>query len=385
VLDFLGTTINETTYTTVMTSFSNQLATMGEMSSNRTFIFHAIVIIAFSLYDSDARMFMYGDSKAELVFGQEVQAAAITSREGLCNTYPLTGKYISGSFNPSAKSFKLTMPLIVDPSFVDDPLHVLGDSLLRNALNNKTSCAAQLKNHPYIQDTQFSEYIGGASNFQFDVRSIAVAIYMNSNQNFDWRYLTQIRGRREGLIGFTDPYYQNPPMSTIWCLDKQSNYFTDFTDKQKNQSTNVCFVPDSRYDDFHLYYPVGVQLYPDKTKCITRRTKKRSNEGMCKFSLCECPSAVNFSDCNKQQWTFGLFYVNDDLKFPGRSRPAIELGLKMENILIADEVNGDKEQARTVADVLALALNVQQARARADEIINDAWAQNQSFNQLLSV
>lgn len=137
------------------------------------------------------------------------------------------------------------------------------------------------------------------------------------------------------------------------------------------------------------------QHYLDVAHCLP-------NSSVCRYAMCECPDAKYQQQCNQQQFTIGLFYINTrsnargvELESGLFSNPLFQLGLKMQKLIIDDPVNGDVAQNRLASDVLSYTMSISQNRVRANEpitsfndpvlgFVDNSWANGKSFNTLLA-
>lgn len=384
VMAFSGSEVTSSEYESLILYFQEKLNVLGEAFSSKAFVYNAMMLSMFGLRHHASRTGFWTDAKAEIVFTQETLAAVISSRDGICSTYSNTGRYINGAYDLTQKVLAMEVPLVVSPSFINDPETYKSNQSLANALRKTTSCPKQFQTRELVLDTTRAEYRSGKIKYKFDIRSILSAV--SKNMGFDMgEFLTLIETKMPGLVGYVDPYYQEPPMDAIWCLDKQSTHFKNFT-QEEIDGPEVCFVAPRSGVTEGLFYPVLSQLRSEDNHCV-------ENSPSCRYSVCKCPDAQNHDQCNKSRFTLGFFFGNDPKYEP--SRPPIELGLKLQKYLIDDPLRGDSAQMRLLTPVLAYSRSIDHDISKADEpilswkdangkFVNNSWADGRSFNELLS-
>ena len=241
-LQFSGSRLTNSEYFQAMSATLNQFYALTQKYSNRGLVYNAILLCNFGSQDNEAGTFFFSFIDADFVFNSEVRIAALSSKEGVCDAYKNTGRYISGEFDQGSKSFVLTVPLYMDHAYMErgDDL-VSNNETYKNWLLNKTACPDQEKSYQYIIDTSWSEYTDAKENFYFDIRAVAAAFSLNMGMIGLSAFNKIKRINSDGFALYSDSYYTNPPMSPIWCLDKSSSKFHNFTEEEK-AGPEICFI-----------------------------------------------------------------------------------------------------------------------------------------------
>lgn len=393
-MEFFGSTLSTAEYAEVMTGFLHQLRSYAKHFATRALIYNAMFLCNYGFRDAPTSTYFYSEIDADFVFNQEVQVAAISSREGLCDSHKVTGRYISGTYDQATKSYMMRIPLVMDNAYIRNADAVLRNATLAKSLKSQTTCPAQEITYQYISDTNWGEYEDTQELFYFDIRTVAACVAINmgliSLNNFN----TISRTDAPGFKLFTDPYYTNPPLSPLWCLDKYSTHFHNFTQEQI-AGPEICFLRDAKFGLYNIYYPLLSQYRKDLTHCL-------QNSSVCRYVLCECPDASAFPECNRQQFTLGFLYLNSNSSGSGtildsgfESNPLVKLGLKMQQLILQDKENGDLAQSRASSDVLSYTISIAESMGMENipltsywddngVFVDNSWANGRSFEELLT-
>ena len=392
VLDLVGSEITLNEYSATMQRFLNQLYQDATKFSSRSLIFNAMLLAVVSYSDPKTSMGFYSNADPAVIFNQEVEAATVSSKEGVCDSFNTTGRYLSGTFDVGSKAFTLSMPLVLSRDYMLDPHLVLNDPAQLAKLKRRTTCPWQEKHYQSVLDGNWGEYSEGVEKFSFDIRSATAAIAVNLGYTSVDIYDSFRREDTPGLIGYYDAYYRFPPFAPFWCLDKHSSVFHNFSESERS-GPDICFVRDGKYDMNEFYLPVMAQFFQDDRHCDAN--------GNCRYSLCDCADAAStHTQCNQLQFALGLIYDNSPTfglesltSYIGS--PLVKLGLKMQRMLIDNPASGDVDQLRAAAPLIAYTLSIANSPATSSnpilswkdsstgKVYDNSWAKGQSYNQLL--
>ena len=123
----------------------------------------------------------------------------------------------------------------------------------------------------------------------------------------------------------------------------------------------------------------------------------RPDKLVCKRVTCSCPRDRDVPLCSKPNWFFGFIYGNDpvtDDQFDDDYAPSnqdqllpspdlVKLSKRMQQFMVDDPENGDKEMVEFIAPVLYSTFYSSNNFAEADTRVNLSWTGNQSFNGML--
>jgi len=169
VLEFTGSRVGNDEYFAVMDKFAENLAVLGNKSLTRPLMWNAIVWSSFFFHDTSANMRLFSSADAGVAFNQRVITATIASRTGLCPEL-----LISGSFDSSNKRLTMKVPAIENLAYLADTYNSTALGLTQDPCVDQGNF---LGNGFYSQS--FAQERNNAFDFNFDVRSVALALTLN--------------------------------------------------------------------------------------------------------------------------------------------------------------------------------------------------------------
>lgn len=365
VLSFNGQGVNNEQYAAAMGRFQQQMAAYGRKSAVRPTLWSLVTWAGFTLKDPETRMEFYSTADAGIIFDNPVSASWIGSVNGICSsrdraarTIPATmllpsnatttrtnatieastiaaggeQRSLSGSFDLTRKQYVMRFPLVTNSRGVLMPM-----------------CAAQgsWTHGSNLVFNSNSQSRRGYAELGFDVRMTNLAMSLNAG-------VTTVAGlvrldnavtRAWGLIGYTDPYYKNPPLPyPLYCLDKARAgeiYNIPLTAEQLS-GPEICFIVSSfRYSRLSFFYPIATQV--QVLRSPAGGVEPEINYWMLQngdyftiFAPCRCPRDALNQRCNQGYYFSGFYY---DLQF--NKTNTILFGVKMQQVVLSSGGNGD--------------------------------------------
>ena len=385
-LEFAGTNITTEQYTATMTSFKNQLKTLGAKAANRDVGWNSVMWSAFEFHDVKTGMTFYSIADPAYLYKSYVLMGLLTSAaDGACiNPFQLANWDVSGNY----LSYISKVPAVShahtyaggipynytgwsadfgygkleynydystrgtcrEESFVCGytnnklPLDFLGNEVIFNGSDYHTSggsgCPNQFPYFNYQPHWQMPYQFTNVFENPFDIRTITSVIALNMNIGKLNTYQT-VRSFADnwasgGLPGsfYYDPYFAG--MEPFFCVDKIAVSKSGVVPMTKAQidGPELCFLAQPGVSGKLLYYPTSLSFWQANDKNGT-------------WHHCECPRDANEQSCNERAFFISLFY---DL-MPGGDLTAqvplnssvnmVNFALQVQRFLLDDPLNGD--------------------------------------------
>jgi len=365
VLQMAGTNATNDQYTAAMTRFSKDLAALGQKGKNRSLAWSAVAFSTYVFQDTDLNMKLYSSSEAGVIFSGPVYLAAFSSRSGICQENKVVfsnksfdGGYTTAAYNQGSRKVKVSMPIVVPSDWLSSVQSSTFTSL-------KETCPLQFIG--VMDQSNFDPFLpgnrGGRTDFDFDMRTVALAVSLNLGIINTTRLLRidSLALRFNNVTGWIDPT-ASPEMDPVYCLDKKNAFFK-LTAAQVS-GPEVCFL---NIGLFYWFYPVLTQM----ANTLGRMTQKTCTGKFGKNRYpCSCPSAASppWYFCQAQDFYVSFLmdqggrsaqtfstqqYTTVQTSYSSRLVPPWRLGLAFQNYLIKDPANGDITAMNAVGEILA--------------------------------
>jgi hypothetical protein len=396
-LEFTGSSLGNETFTKVMNKFADQLAVYGAKAKVRNAAFANALYATYTLQDAATNMKFYSSAQATDIFFNQVATAIISGKNGTCNSYKTTSRYIAGSFDRATKQLVAEVPIQLVPSY-------LGNSMNKTlAARYPETCSSIANFIPQYFDPMAAANKGGVEGFgslkfEFDVNSMLTVIALNQGLT-KASDLTRISAHfnvpdgvkppirnYEALVAYIDPYSFSPNREPVYCYDK-TNPALGLTNDQINGGPDVCFLGSHNegQSTVQLYYPVLAQVFNNPA-----RSDKYGN---LKMEQCTCPDFQYNTYCNYQDVIWGAIFDYGNSTSPGHLD---KIAFAAQALYINNkDGNGDVLATNYFSDILTFTANVDYARDTADTpivsfttsaevAIDNSWSGGKSYNQLLN-
>ena len=266
--------------------------------------------------------------------------ATVSSRSGIC-----PDQLLAGTFDTASKSLSLFVPL--NETLASNYMLTVGSSVISksnpkyvNYLNKIEPCPLQglFVTNKYARPTIWTTYRAGGFTFDFDSRSMVSAIALNLNLIDTSTFVKKTTPVSLSLHSYllSDPFYV-PAMSPIMCLDKEDPFWS-MTESQID-GPEICFLQQPGDAKLMFFYPTSAQVF---------------NINDWEMIPCLCPEDENDEMCNSNDFFFGMIY---DLNF-NFTALAYNIGIKMQQLIVDDPVDGDLTVINTLAPILTYTASV---------------------------
>ena len=269
--------------------------------------------------------------------------------------------FTSAKYNKGSRMLTVSVPAITPELWIENSLDSSAFAQLRE------TCPSQILGmlDQTVLDPFLAENRRGFVDLNFDIRSVSMAISLNLGI-LDTSLLHQINSpslQYLHLKGWLDPLVV-PEMEPVWCLDKTDAYFA--LSAAQIAGPEICFL---NIGFFYFFYPVMSQLY----NSASQKTCGITGGGIKMRYPCKCPAATGIEQyfCQTQDFYVGLLYdqggrtaqtyssqkyttvANADSQTSALMRPPITLGLKFQQMMLDDPVNGDITAMDAASEVFA--------------------------------
>ena len=373
-ISFTGSVLDSTGYQTMVHKFGRSMAKLGQKGLTRSVFYNALAWSTFSYYDTIANVqFTSTVDASTLAFGQFMNGAAWSNRQGICNATTST-KSISMSYSPSIKSYVMSIPMrmssLYDIDFKTHETYVIPEPCPR-----------------YGKTTLFTDEIAtdglyyqpNAFNLAFDVHTLYSIIALNLGMiSSTARRYTQTNSVYNSYVvaGFPGTFYVDQlyvPMQAFFCIDKAAAIYK--LNAAQIAGPNICFYVYEGLGPRNsvLLYPVGYSLHDENDY-----NGKPSNQN---WVRCKCPLDMYARGCNRQDFHYMLFHRNN-MSGPSYTKDnawkMIQFGISAQAFLVADPVDGDKTQADYYSRVVALTAMINSKRQDPNKVFHSHVANKNS-------
>ena len=289
-IEFTGSAIDVVDYHAAMQSFADKLAAYGEMAKNRNIAWAMLLYGSYSFNVPSARMRFYSTAEGSSLFFNKVQSISLSGRNGICNPYPTTDQFISGSFDRPTKSLLVTVPIIHSTT----NLKAMGDGFNASLTSKfEETCPNITK---FFNPLAFNPALGSnreSLGFHFDINTIITVLSLNLGitKASDLTKISAKINLRVGdpypilnyddLVAYIDPISYSPDRVPVYCYDKTSPALK--LSAAQVAGPDICFLGshEDGQENVVLFFPTMAQVWNNP-----KRMNSHMNAAM---QVCKCP------------------------------------------------------------------------------------------------
>jgi hypothetical protein len=310
MLEFGGKGITTSQYRLAMRRFSNKMAELGRIGTNRSCRYSLTTLASLNLYDAETDLRLYSNVDSGIAFNGVVTTTSLSSAAGVCTGQ--RGGKLTSYFDSKNKQVVMRMPLP------------------RTSINNSIDsvCPKHLPSE-FLND-RFGYFVQSYLKyveFGFDIRATALVVGLNAGVITTEGLVveTSVVADKHGMIGYIDPLYADPAMPPIYCLDKRRTFqvYNIRLSKEQLDGAEICFLASSfKFARVYFFYPSMNQVRFDppakghilaadsqKTAVIEEwRIKGVNNTKFTSYATCRCPNDQFDPYCNQGMYFVSYFY-----------------------------------------------------------------------------
>jgi hypothetical protein len=329
VVDFLGATVNTKQYYDTMLGFRKHLEFLGAKSVSRNVAWTSLAWTTMSYANEDKTIRFYSNADVGIVVGGDINAYW-SSRNGLCDA----ATPIVGSFNSITKFFSLTAPF---------------DANLCPSQNGALFRAAAKTTSP------------DPIKIEVDARSLQTTIALN----FGILNLTQliVTSTSYGDIAndiypgrfYIDPHFSS--MEPIFCLNKSFPLYN--LSPAAISGPEICYIAYGGNGIVDMLF--GYPMLQEFKASIQSYTQNASYGDTGYQDTCKCPTDKFNELCNAEETVYTVIYsqplpYNLSANFNLAWIDMLNIGVRAQQLMLKDPVNGDKAMMELISPITAYSL-----------------------------